>query len=50
MTNGDLIYLIGVIAAFLIFAITLMAVTQGQHLPPVGTEEPKKPRQPASSH
>ena len=50
MTQGELIYLIGVIAAFTVFAITLMAVTQGQHLPPAGTEVTKKPRQPASGH
>ena len=50
MTNGELIYLIGVIAAFVIFAITLMAVTQGQHLPPVGTEDSKKPKQPVAHH
>ena len=50
MSQGELIYLIGVIAAFAVFAVTLMAVTQGQHLPPAGTEETKKPRQPVSSH
>ena len=50
MTNGELIYLIGVIAAFVIFAITLIAVTQSQHLPPAGSDESKKPKQPAAGH
>jgi hypothetical protein len=50
MSQGELIYLIGVIAAFTVFAITLVAVTHGQHLPPAGTEDAKKPRQPVPGH
>jgi hypothetical protein len=38
MTDGEFIYLIGVIAAFAIFAVTLAAVSHGQHLPPAGSE------------
>jgi len=45
MTDGEVIYLIGVIAAFAIFAVTLAAVSHGQHLPPVGSKglTPQKP-------
>lgn len=42
MSDGELIYLIGVIAAFTIFAVTLALVSHGQHLPPAGTVETKK--------
>lgn len=36
MTNGELIYLFGVLVAFFAFAVTLAIVTHNQHLPPAG--------------
>lgn len=43
MSDGEMIYLIGVIAAFVIFAVTLAFVSYGQHLPPIGTDEKTRP-------
>jgi hypothetical protein len=42
MSEGESIYLIGVIVAFAAFAVTLAVVSFGQHLPPVGTGAPTK--------
>jgi hypothetical protein len=49
MSDGELIYLIGVIAAFAIFAVTLAVVSHGQHLPPMGAES-KKPKPSGTDH
>ena len=38
MTTGELVYLVGVLAAFTAFAVTLAAVTHNQHLPPAGVD------------
>jgi len=50
MSDGELIYLIGVIVSFTAFAVTLAVVTHNQHLPPAGTATPKKPKPPLSVH
>jgi hypothetical protein len=42
MSDSDLVYLIGVIVAFVAFAVTLAVVTHSQHLPPVGTTTSEK--------
>ncbi len=44
MTNGELIYLFGVLVAFCAFAVTLAIVTHNQHLPPVGGDAAQKPK------
>ena len=45
MSQGELIYLVGVIVAFCAFAVTLAIVSHGQHLPPIGSDEqPAKPK------
>jgi hypothetical protein len=41
MSDGEMIYLIGVIVAFVAFAATLAVVSHGQHLPPAGAETKK---------
>lgn len=43
MSDGEMIYLIGVIAAFVVFAVTLAAVSHGQHLPPAGGDTKTPP-------
>jgi hypothetical protein len=42
MSDSDLIYLLGVIVAFVTFAVTLAIVAHNQHLPPVGTKPSEK--------
>jgi hypothetical protein len=42
MSDSDLIYLLGVIVAFVAFAVTLAVVTHNQHLPPVGARPSEK--------
>ena len=45
MTQGELIYFMGVVVAFLAFGVTLAALSHGQRLPPIprADEEPARP-------
>lgn len=48
MTQGEVMYLVGVIAAFLIFGVTLAALTYGEKLPSRSAADAEAPAKPTA--